>query len=76
MILGKDIKPDRQIYSIAAHVLEVLQENSDDQLDFLDVFEHVKFKIKITFNTFMLALDWLFILGAITNKDGKIKKCF
>lgn len=76
MILGKDIKPDRQIYNIGAFVIEVLQSMEDSEMDFLVVFEELKKKISVSFNTFMLALDWLFLLGAIENNNGRIKKCF
>lgn len=76
MILGKDIKPDRQIYNIGAFVLEVLQSKEDSEMDFLMVFEELKKRISVSFNTFMLALDWLFLLGAIENSNGRIKKCF
>jgi hypothetical protein len=76
MILSKDIKPDRQIYNIGACLLEVLQSNQEKELDFLDVFKRVKIKNNVSFNTYMLALDWLFLLGAIESKEGRIRKCF
>lgn len=76
MILGKDIKPDRQIYNIGACLLEVLQTTEGIELDFLDIFEKLKKRNNVSFNTYMLALDWLFLLGAVESKEGRVRKCF
>lgn len=77
MILGKDINPKKQIYYIAALVIEELKTVDTPEFDFMDVFYSLKSKEKdLTINFYALSLDWLFLLGAIKKDKEKILKCF
>jgi len=76
MIISKDIKPERQIYHLGALLLEVLQSNLNKNIELFEVFEHMNRHETISVNAFILTLDWLFLLGAITNDRGRIVKCF
>lgn len=76
MIIGKDIKPERQIYHLGALLLEVLQDIPSKTIELFDVFEHMNSHKTVSVNAFILTLDWLFLLGAITNDRGRIVKCF
>ena len=76
MIIGKDMKPERQIYHLGALLLEVLQNTSSRDIELFDAFEHMNSHETVSVNAFMLTLDWLFLLGAITNNGGRIVKCF
>lgn len=76
MIIGKDIKPERQIYRLGALLLEVLQDTTNRNIELFDVFEQANSREPVSMNAFILALDWLFLLGAITNDGGRIVKCF
>lgn len=76
MIINKDIHPERKIYYIGALVIDVLRENKEDSINHLLVFEKLQEKESITVGVFMLALDWLFLLGAVKLEQGILKKCF
>jgi len=76
MIIDKDIKPERQIYHLGALLLEILQDTPKRSFELFDVFEHMNSNEIVSINAFILTLDWLFLLGAITNDNGSITKCF
>lgn len=76
MIINKDIRPDRKIYYIGALVIDVLKENEEDAVDHLSVFEELQERESITAEVFLLALDWLYLLGAIRLEQGILRKCF
>lgn len=76
MIINKDIRPERKIYYIGALVIDVLKENEEDSINHLSVFEKLQEKESVTVEVFMLALDWLFLLGAVKLEQGILKKCF
>ena len=76
MIIGKDIKPERQIYHLGALLLEVLQDTPSRTIELFDVLEQMNSHETVSMNAFILTLDWLFLLGAITNDRGRIVKCF
>jgi len=76
MIIGKNIKPERQIYRLGALLIEVLQDIPNRSIEAFDVFEHMNSRETVSVNAFILTLDWLFLIGAITNDKGRIVKCF
>ncbi len=76
MILNKDINPEREIYHLGALVLEILSGNPNNNFDFMDIFQQLNKKIKVSINLFILVLDWLFILGLVNKKKDVIIKCF
>ncbi len=77
MILGKDINPKRHIYYISALVINELNMIEDLYFDFFEIFKILNSKhTEITLNVYSLALDWLYLLGAISKEGDKLKKCF
>ena len=76
MILGKDIRPERKIYYLGSLVIDVLNGYPKKEFDFFDVYRDINERMTISMNSFVLALDWLFILGLIRFKTGSIEKCF
>ncbi len=78
MIINKDIHPERKIYYLGALVLDAIKQSSGKEIDFFDTYQKVndRSKIKISIMLFTLALDWLYLLGLITNNQGRIEKCF
>ena len=76
MIINKEINPEREIYHLGALVIEILTENQNSKLDFMDVFQQLNKKIKVSVNLFILVLDWLFILGLVNKQKDAIIKCF
>jgi hypothetical protein len=77
MLLPKDINPTNTVYFNGALALRVLEENKQKKFDFLDLYSNIKKMKEISLQSFVLSLDWLFILGSIKlDSNGKIEKCF
>ena len=76
MIIGKDIHPERKIYYWGALVLDVLSSSKEDNMNSFSVYEDLKSNHDISAELFLLALDWLYLLGAIDGENGRIHKCF
>jgi len=75
LILGRDTHPERNLYYWGAQVLTLLGHNDNDGVGCVDLFERLKSMHDISFDLFVLALDWLFLLEAIESKGGMIHKC-
>lgn len=76
MIISEDIRPERQIYHLGALLLKVLKDHPSSEVDSYDVFELLNSQQVVSMNAYVLVLDWLFLLGAITNNNKRIVKCF
>jgi hypothetical protein len=77
MLLPKDINPTNTLYYNGALTLKVLEDNKQTNFDFLDLYSRVKQVKEISLQSYVLSLDWLFILGSIKlDRNGKIEKCF
>lgn len=77
MIIDKNINPERDLYYLGGILIDVLQNNKNKEVDYMDLYSLVKVKKDITINLYSLTLDWLFILGLVTKGEkGKIKICF
>lgn len=77
MLLPKDTNPKYTTYYHGAVIASVIKEFREKQIDFIDLFEEVKKSFKLSLQSFIFALDWLFVLGSIRlNDTGKIERCF
>jgi hypothetical protein len=77
MILPREVKPEKSLYVIGAKVLKILDDYHLGIIDVHLLFEMFRNENKgVSFNYFMYALDWLFIIDAIKLKETKIQKCF
>lgn len=76
MIISKDMKPERQVYYLGALLLEVLRDAPGRTVELFDMFEQMNSREVVSVNVFILTLDWLFLLGAISNDKGRIAICF
>jgi len=76
MIVSQDIRPERQVYYMGALVLEAINELDDASVEMLELFTAVNRRESVSMNAFLLTLDWLFILNAIAEKEGRLIKCF
>lgn len=75
MLLPDNIKPELTIYYNGAVILEELQK--DNKCDIINLYQKVKQKNNMSFMTYMLSIDWLYLLEvAIMNKNGEIELCF
>jgi hypothetical protein len=80
MILPQDIAPEKSLYVMGSRVLEILNSQPHNIVDPKIVFDKYIFLYegsKITYNYFLYALDWLYLLNAIELTESiKIKKCY
>lgn len=75
MLLPQDINPTNSLYFAGGLILEKVE--SQNSFEFFDLFNRTKESRNISLQSFILALDWLFLLGVISmDKKGKITKCF
>lgn len=74
MIVGQDTKPERQIYHLGALLLEALGDTGEPA-ELFDVYEAMNRVGSVSVGAFLLALDWLFVLGAVVSDDGKVARC-
>lgn len=77
MIVSKDINPERDFYFLGAKIIELINPNENNEINFFDIFEKINSTEKLSINLFTLTLDWLFLIGVIDiSKNGNLKKCF
>ncbi len=75
MIVSRDTKPERQLYHVGALLLEALGDFPKRASEPFELFAHVNSKEAVSATMFALALDWLFLLGAIECKDRRVARC-
>ena len=75
MIIDKNINPQRDVYYLGALLIKVLKDNSSE-ISFFEAFIQFNQREKVSMSLFTLAMDWLFLIGAISSKNGRIVKCF
>ncbi len=75
MLLPDNIHPELSIYYNASLLIEELKKN-DDQLSILQLFSILKSRNEMSFSTFLLCLDWLYLINiAKVDERGNIKIC-
>jgi hypothetical protein len=80
MILPQDITPEKSMYVMGSRIIDILNKEPHNTIDPKLVYDKYNInhpETRITYNYFLYALDWLYILNAIdyTDKLG-IKKCY
>ncbi len=74
MLLPDNILPELTVYYNGALVLKELQFN--DKQELLDIYSKLKEKYEMSFNIYILSLDWLYLVGiAEMDEQGVIKLC-
>ena len=73
MIISADRNPKRQAYYIGALILDMMK-NSED-IDLIESFREIRKDLDIPLKLYLLSLDWLFMLGLIDQKNGRISRC-
>ena len=79
MILPIDNIPEKSLYVIGSQVLNIFKNDGRDVIDLNQLYDKYqkKFNQEISFNFFLYALDWLYILNLVELTDNhKIKKCY
>ncbi len=74
MLLPDNIHPELSIYYNGALVLQELRENDGQSI--VQLFSKMKIRTDMSFSTFILCLDWLYLLDvAKINEKGEIGIC-
>ncbi len=74
MLLPDNIHPELSIYYNGSIVLEELKIKEKQPV--FDLYQRVKNKNDMSFPTFMLSLDWLYLIDlAIIDKNGWVELC-
>lgn len=73
MLLPEHIKPEDSVYYNGGIVLKVLLKKGCH--DLFTTFSSVNEERKMSFSLFLLCIDWLFLLGAISMNHQKIELC-
>ena len=76
MILNQDIKPEKQAYYLGSKILSALKDDPSKQVQLLNVFEQVNKQEKVSYHAFSMAMNWLYLIGAIELKERTLIKCF
>jgi hypothetical protein len=74
MLLPDNIHPEHSIYYNGAVVLNELKVKSNQKI--IDLYQQVKERNNMSFPTFILSLDWLYIIDvAKIDEKGCVKLC-
>lgn len=75
MLLPENIHPNNSLYLAGGFVLKALE--SFDEAGLMDLYIESRKLHDMPMPLFVLALDWLFLVGLIShNADGSIISCF
>ena len=74
MLLPDNIRPELSIYYIGSLILSVLKDNHS--LPLINLFQKLKEKSTVSFQSFVLGLDWLYLINAAeVNEQGDVVLC-
>jgi len=74
MLLPDNIKPEYSIYYLGSFVITAIRRKNRQPL--LDLYQDVKGMHDMSFPSFLLCLDWLYLVGfAEINDDGEVCLC-
>lgn len=77
MIINKNTNPDRDLYNLGANVIDIISASKRNDFGLMETFQELNKKEKVSLQLYLLALDWLFILGAIKRTNaGTLERCF
>lgn len=80
MILPQDILPEKSLYVIGGRIIQILDSEArrtSDPKNLYDRYVKKHPEIELSYNYFLYALDWLFLLNLIKlTDDVKIEKCY
>lgn len=75
MLLPDNIHPELSIYYNGSFILKELKKIDNQTI--MDLYQNVKVKNEMSFPTFMLCLDWLYLIEvAKMDERGYIQLCF
>ncbi len=84
MIISKDIKAESNLYYLGAILIGIIDKHQPSsnkinlepvKVDFFQAFQEMKQQEDISINSFILTIDWLFLLKIIKLNGKFIEKC-
>lgn len=76
MIASKNIKPEYSLYFLGGEIIKSFKDFEEPEIDVFFIYENVKKRVNYSFTQHLMALNWLYILGAlILTDDGRLKLC-
>lgn len=73
MLLPDNINPEDSIYYNGAIVLKIVQR--ERRISLADLFCEVKRTKSLSFSTFLLCLDWLFLIDCVSMQNEEVVLC-
>ena len=74
MLLPDNVQPELSIYYNGAVVIRSLKQRKKQSV--MELFSSVKAENAMSFSTFILSLDWLYLIGvAVVNAQGMVELC-
>lgn len=74
MLLPDNIYPELSVYYNGGLILKILREK--DKLPIINLYQRMKELYEISFPTFILCLDWLYLIDAAhINEKGCVELC-
>jgi len=74
MLLPDNIHPELCIYYNGALIIKALQEHVSPSI--LSLYGDIKSATDMSFSTFILCLDWLYLINiAEVDESGRVKLC-
>lgn len=74
MLLPDNISPYNSIYYYGSLIISAF--DSDETIALMDLYYRLKNNHSISFFSFILSLDWLFLIDYIyIDSQGEVKKC-
>ena len=74
MLLPDNIHPELCVYYNGAIVIKSLKEHNNQPI--LSLYKHIKTTVDMSFPTFILCLDWLFLINvAEVDESGRVELC-
>lgn len=76
MIINQDVKPEKQAYYLGSKILAHLSGLPPGKINVGELFVEINVREKVSYHAYSMALNWLFLLGALEHQQGEIVKCF
>jgi len=76
MIANQDIKPEKQAYYLGSKIIAALKDLPAGPIEPSELFISLNQQEKTSYHAYSMALNWLYLLGALDHRKGEIIKCF
>lgn len=73
MLIPDSIHPENTIFYNGAIVLKALQKYK--KISLLDLFSEIKKEYDISFQIYLLSIDWLYLINVAETKEGIVALC-